>query len=71
MAMTKKQRPLCIAMLDNEDETDLIGEDMDREFGTGGLRGIMGAGTNRMNIYAVGAAARGCRYLKKAWRHTR
>ena len=28
----------------------------DLEFGTGGLRGIMGVGTNRMNIYTVGAA---------------
>ena len=29
------------------------------EFGTGGLRGIMGAGSNRMNIYTVGAATQG------------
>ena len=36
------------------------------EFGTGGLRGIMGAGTNRMNIYTVGMATQGlCNYLKK------
>jgi phosphoglucomutase len=36
------------------------------EFGTGGLRGIMGAGTNRMNIYTVGAATQGlANYLKK------
>ena len=35
------------------------------EFGTGGLRGIMGAGTNRMNIYTVGAATQGlANYLK-------
>ena len=53
------------AMLDNEDKTDLI-EDL--EFGTGGLRGIMGAGTNRMNIYTVGAATQGLsNYLKKAF----
>ncbi len=31
----------------------------DLEFGTGGLRGIMGAGTNRMNAYTVGAATQG------------
>ena len=31
----------------------------DLEFGTGGLRGIMGVGTNRMNIYTVGAATQG------------
>ena len=36
------------------------------EFGTGGLRGIMGAGTNRMNAYTVGAATQGlAEYLKK------
>ncbi|MDR0815339.1 MAG: phospho-sugar mutase [Bacteroidales bacterium] len=36
------------------------------EFGTGGLRGIMGAGTNRMNVYTVGMATQGlCNYLKK------
>ena len=57
------------AMLDNEDKTDLI-EALykDLEFGTGGLRGIMGAGTNRMNIYTVGAATQGLsNYLKKAF----
>lgn len=38
----------------------------DLEFGTGGLRGIMGAGTNRMNIYTVGFATQGLsNYLKK------
>ena len=37
------------------------------EFGTGGLRGLMGVGTNRMNIYTVGMATQGlCNYLKKA-----
>ena len=38
----------------------------DLEFGTGGLRGIMGVGTNRMNIYTVGAATQGlANYLKR------
>lgn len=38
----------------------------DLEFGTGGLRGIMGAGTNRMNKYTVGMATQGlANYLKK------
>ena len=38
----------------------------DLEFGTGGLRGIMGVGTNRMNIYTVGTATQGlANYLKK------
>ena len=43
------------AMLDNSDKTELIEcFYKDLEFGTGGLRGIMGAGSNRMNIYTVG-----------------
>lgn len=47
-------------MLANEDKTDLIeGFYKDLEFGTGGLRGIMGVGSNRMNIYTVGAATQG------------
>ena len=53
-------------LLDNEDKTELIESFYkDLEFGTGGLRGIMGAGTNRMNIYTVGAATQGLsNYLK-------
>ncbi len=47
-------------MLDAEDKTELIESFYkDLEFGTGGLRGIMGAGSNRMNIYTVGAATQG------------
>ncbi|MCX7986765.1 MAG: phospho-sugar mutase [Bacteroidales bacterium] len=42
----------------------------DLEFGTGGLRGIMGVGTNRMNIYTVGRATQAlANYLKKAFPH--
>lgn len=54
-------------LLDNEDKSALIEAFYkDLEFGTGGLRGIMGAGTNRMNIYTVGAATQGlANYLKK------
>jgi phosphoglucomutase len=54
-------------MLANEDKTDLIEAFYkDLEFGTGGLRGIMGVGSNRMNIYTVGAATQGLsNYLKK------
>jgi len=38
------------------------------EFGTGGLRGIMGVGTNRMNKYTVGMATQGfANYLKKSF----
>jgi phosphoglucomutase len=53
-------------MLDNSDKTDLIESFYkDLEFGTGGLRGIMGAGSNRMNIYTVGMATQGfANYLK-------
>ena len=48
------------AMLENPDKTPLIETFYrDLEFGTGGLRGIMGAGTNRMNVYTVGAATQG------------
>ena len=50
-----------------EDKTELIESFYkDLEFGTGGLRGIMGAGSNRMNIYTVGMATQGfANYLKK------
>lgn len=56
-------------MLEAEDPTRLIESFYkDLEFGTGGLRGIMGAGTNRMNIYTVGAATQGlANYLKEAF----
>ena len=47
-------------MLDSEDKTPLIEAFYkDLEFGTGGLRGIMGPGSNRMNVYTVGAATQG------------
>ncbi len=47
-------------LLEKEDKADLIDAFYkDLEFGTGGLRGIMGAGTNRMNIYTVGMATQG------------
>ena len=57
-------------MLDADDKTELIDSFYrDLEFGTGGLRGIMGAGTNRMNIYTVGAATQGlANYLKVAFK---
>ena len=55
------------AMLENEDKTPLIDAFYrSLEFGTGGLRGIMGPGTNRMNIYTMGAATQGLsNYLNK------
>ena len=58
------------AMLDNEDKTDLV-ESFYKilEFGTGGLRGIMGPGCNRMNIYTVGSATQGlANYLKEVFK---
>ena len=55
------------SMLESEDKTELIEcFYKNLEFGTGGLRGIMGAGSNRMNIYTVGMATQGlANYLKK------
>jgi phosphoglucomutase len=54
-------------LLKPENEKELIEAFYkDLEFGTGGLRGIMGAGTNRMNIYTIGMATQGySNYLKK------
>lgn len=56
-------------MLENPDKTELIEAFYkDLEFGTGGLRGIMGVGSNRMNIYTVGAATQGLsNYLNKCF----
>ena len=58
------------AMLDNEDKTELVESFYKTlEFGTGGLRGIMGAGCNRMNIYTVGSATQGlANYLNEAFK---
>ena len=58
------------AMLEADDKTALIDAFYrDLEFGTGGLRGIMGAGSNRMNIYTVGAATQGlANYLKECFK---
>lgn len=63
----KKTRKEVQSMIDNADKTNLIESFYkDLEFGTGGLRGIMGAGSNRMNIYTVGMATQGfANYLKK------
>ena len=65
----EETRKAVQAMLDNEDKTELIDAFYrDLEFGTGGLRGIMGAGTNRMNKYIVGMATQGfANYIKKAF----
>ena len=57
------------SLLDNPDKTPLIDAFYQNlEFGTGGLRGIMGVGTNRMNKYVVGMATQGlANYLKIAF----
>ena len=57
------------AMLKNEDKSALVDAFYQNlEFGTGGLRGIMGAGTNRMNKYIVGMATQGfANYILKAF----
>jgi phosphoglucomutase len=46
-------------MLDKDEKKLIDAFYQDLEFGTGGLRGIMGAGTNRMNIYTLGMATQG------------
>ena len=63
----EKTREEVKALMAKEDKSDLIDAFYkDLEFGTGGLRGIMGAGTNRMNIYTVGMATQGlANYLNK------
>ena len=65
-AFDEETRSAIESMIKNEDKTDLIESFYkDLEFGTGGLRGIMGAGSNRMNIYTVGMATQGfANYLK-------
>ena len=68
-AFDEETRKAVEAMLQNEDKTELIDAFYrDLEFGTGGLRGIMGAGTNRLNIYIVGMATQGfANYILKAF----
>jgi len=58
-----------IKRLQGENETELIESFYQNlEFGTGGLRGLMGIGTNRMNKYTVGTATQGfANYLKKTY----
>ena len=53
-------------MMENDEKSLINAFYQDLEFGTGGLRGIMGAGTNRMNRYTLGMATQGLsNYLKK------
>lgn len=57
-------------LMEADDKTELVESFYkDLEFGTGGLRGIMGVGSNRMNIYTVGAATQGlCNYLNREFK---
>ena len=68
-AFDEETRKEVQAMLDAEDKSALIDAFYQNlEFGTGGLRGIMGAGTNRMNKYIVGMATQGfANYINKAF----
>ena len=69
-AYDEETRKEVQAMLDNEDKTPLIDAFYrELEFGTGGLRGIMGAGSNRMNIYTGGKATQGlANYLNEVFK---
>jgi len=63
-----KQTILDMMENDVQELTECFYKDL--EFGTGGLRGIMGVGTNRMNKYTVGMATQGlANYLKKMFAH--
>ncbi len=58
-------------LLENNQEELVESFYTDLEFGTGGLRGIMGVGTNRMNVYTVGMATQGlANYLNKSFPNT-
>jgi phosphoglucomutase len=58
-------------MLDGDENKLVDAFYQDLEFGTGGLRGIMGAGTNRMNIYTLGIATQGLsNYIIKQYGNT-
>ena len=65
----EETRAAVKAMLEKEDKTDLVEAFYQNlEFGTGGLRGIMGPGTNRMNKYVVGMATQGfANYINRAF----
>jgi phosphoglucomutase len=64
----KETREKVKWLIDNDEKELVDAFYKDLEFGTGGLRGIMGAGTNRMNIYTVGMATQGlANYLRKSF----
>lgn len=60
----ESSKSAILKMMDENEDELVESFYRDLEFGTGGLRGIMGVGTNRMNIYTVGMATQGlCNYL--------
>jgi phosphoglucomutase len=62
----KETRNQVQSMIDNDPDALLESFYRNLEFGTGGMRGIMGPGTNRMNVYMIGMATQGlCNYVKK------
>ena len=66
--MTKRRKKQVKYLMDNDMKELVESFYKDLEFGTGGLRGIMGVGTNRMNVYTVGAATQGLsNYLKRTF----
>ena len=69
-AYDEETRKEVQAMLESDDKTPLVDAFYkELEFGTGGLRGIMGAGSNRMNIYTVGKATQGlANYLNECFK---
>ena len=65
----KESKQAIRNMMDNDPQELTESFYRDLEFGTGGLRGIMGVGTNRMNRYTVGMATQGlCNYLKSIYK---
>ena len=67
--LMKKPATRVRYLLDNDEKELVESFYRDLEFGTGGLRGIMGAGTNRMNIYTVGMATQGLsNYIRKQFK---
>ena len=63
--INQETRDKILGMMENDPGELIESFYQSLEFGTGGLRGIMGAGTNRMNIYTVGMATQGlCNYMK-------
>ena len=62
----KATREAVADMIKNDPQEVVESFHKDLEFGTGGMRGIMGVGTNRMNKYTIGAATQGLAdYLKE------